>query len=155
MATSDKSQSPLLRWLTAGVAAVSLSFTACSDSGSDRLDIAESEIDAGRYASAQSLFDELLSESDADSLSVARLCRMSLLCARLAEHNDAESNLANATDLMQSAMRRDSDSVTIFVESLSIEDRTRSAMVSQLMHAIDHPADSIVEIDIDIDQHDE
>lgn len=157
LATINKSQYPLFRWLIAAIAAMSLSLSACSDSSSDQLDIAESEIDAGRYASAQSLFDELLSETDADTLSVARLCRMSLLCARLAEHNDAESNLANATDLMQAAMRRDSDSVTIFVESLPIEDRTRSAMVSQLMHAIDHPADSIVEIDIDIDidHHDE
>ncbi len=55
---------------------------------------------------------------------------------------------------MQAAVRRDSDSVTVFVESLSIEDRTRSAMVSQLMHAIDHPADSLT-LDIDIDNHDE
>lgn len=153
MATSDKPQSNFLRWLIAGVTTISLSLTACNDNGSDRLDIAESEIDAGRYAVAQSLFDELLTETDADSLSVTRLCRMSLLCARLAEHNDAESNLANATGLMQAAMQRDSDSVTIFVESLPIEDRTRSAMVNQLMHAINHPADSI--IDIDIDHNDE
>ena len=134
---------------------MSLSLGACADGGSDPLDIAEAEIDAGRYASAQSLSDELLAQYPADSVSVARLCRMSLLCAKLAEHAEEETNLANATRCMQAAMRRDSDSVTIFVEALPIEDRTRSAMVSQLMHAIDHPADSIIDIDIDIDSHDE
>lgn len=143
-----------MKWCIAIMAAVTLSITACTDSNTDRLDIAESEIDAGRYESALSLYDELATENPVDSISIARLCRLSLLCAKLAEHADGETNLANATAYMQAAVRRDSDSVTIFVESLPIEDRTRSAMVSQLMHAIDHPADSLT-LDIDIDNHDE
>lgn len=154
MATSDKSTSKRFKRVIAIAAGISLSLAACTDSNSDRLDLAESEIDAGRYASAQSLTDELLAENPADSVSVARMCRLSLLCAKLAEHADEETNLANATRYMQAAVRRDSDSVTVFVESLSIEDRTRSAMVSQLMHAIDHPADSLT-LDMDIDNHDE
>lgn len=123
---------------------------ACTDSSSDRLDLAESEFEAGRYESAQSLTDELVNGQNTDTVSVGRLCRLSLLSAKLAEHNDEESNLATATRCMQSATKRDSDSVAAFIETLTIEDRTRTALVSQLMRAADHPADSIL---IEADEH--
>lgn len=118
--------------------------TSCGGNASDRLSLAESEFEAGRYESAQSLTDELVNGDDADTVNVGRLCRLFLLSARLAEHQDEESNLATAIRCMQSAMRRDSDSVAAFIEALTAEDRTRSVLVSQLMRAAGHPADSII-----------
>lgn len=120
--------------------------SACAGSADDKLSLAESEYESGRYETAQSLADELISGENADTVSVGRLCRLYLLCAKLAEHQDEGSNLAAATRCMQTAMQRDSDSVAAFIETLTIEDRTRTALVTSLMRAAEFPADSIAVI---------
>lgn len=120
----------------------------CGDSaGSDRLVIAEDECSAGRYESARQLCEAIDNDVDADTVSVARLCRMAMLNARVAEELEDDANTATATRYLQCALQRDSDSVAAFFTSLEIDDRSRMALINQLSRAFDHPADSIVIIE--------
>lgn len=116
---------------------------ACSDGDSDKLALAEEEYDAGRFESAKKLAEELSSDARIDTTDVRRLCRLSILSVKLAEQFDEQSNLANAMRCMQTAISRNPDTVEAFIESLTIEDRTRSAMISQLMQSMGQASDSL------------
>ncbi len=111
--------------------------TSCTATQNDNLVLAEDEYAAGRYESARQLCREIADNDSTDNVTVNRLCRLAMLNAKLAEHFEDDANIASATRYMHRAMQRDSDSVAIFIKSLEIEERSLSALISQLTRAID------------------
>lgn len=124
-------------------------FSSCVSKSDDIVTIAEEELAAGRVESAQALCDSIVAGPQFDRLSVAQLCRLSLLASHLAEVSDEVSDLALASNCMRVAMQRDPDSVLVFVHSLPADDQSRSLFIRQLSGTLDPdykteiPADSL------------
>ena len=111
--------------------------TACGHKSDATVAAAEEKYRSGSYSAAQSLCDSLVLGKNFDELTVDELCRLSLLASRLADHNDEEANMALAARCMQAALDRRPDSVRLFVDSLSVDDQTRSLLIRQLTHTVD------------------
>lgn len=78
-------------------------------------------------------------------LNVSELCRLSLLFIRLGEKsNDEQGNTAMATRALVAAYGLDSDSTSIYLHNVPVDDRARMAIVNALSNARVE-GDSIIE----------
>lgn len=90
------------------------------------LDRAEQACRTGHVQTAQALCDSLTAGTVADSLSVADLCRFSLVLMRLADSNaNEQANTALAARYFHSAVSRNSDSTAIILGAMPAEDMAR------------------------------
>lgn len=124
------------------ISVIAGTFAACSDSHSDRDPVARAEtfLDEGRYNAAQSLCDSLIIGDSYCNLSVDDLCRLSLVFVRLSEQANEEANYAFAAKSMQAAVRRDADSVEVFIENLPVDERSQTLVLRQLSNQLDNAA---------------
>lgn len=109
--------------------------------GRDPLGEAESEFNAGNYASAQQLCDSLLLGESLTALSVDQLCRLTLLFMRLGDSaGDIDANTAFAARTLKAAVDRNADSTLIFLNSIPLEDKARLAILTAINEARYAPA---------------
>ena len=115
------------------------SLSSCSGAGSkgDILDQAEQAYDNGDYGHAQSLCDSIVASGRADGLSVAKLCRLSLLFMRLSEHHtdNLDINTAMAAQAFILAADRDADSTMLLLNAMPVEDQARMAIITAINEA--------------------
>ena len=138
--------------LAATVMAAALA--ACSDDNSrDTIGRAEEAFDLHNYTAAQSICDSLISGSNFSDLTVDELCRLTILTSRLAEQTDEESNIALAARCMQSALRRQPDSVLYFIQSLPADEQSTTLLIQQLTRSLDRDttATAVIDIHDDVD----
>lgn len=115
------------------------------------VDRVESAYDEGRYVTAQAMADSLVIHSDFGSLDVYDLCRLSLVLMRLGEvAGESEVNTAFAAHCLKAAVARDSDSTSVYVQAMPLEDRARILMLTAINEAAFTPldTDSIAEVEI-------
>lgn len=128
-------------------AVTALALSACTPStetASGALERAEASFQAGRYAGAQRIVDSLMLNTSLDSMSVDRLCRLSLLLMRLGEKaGEEQGNTAFAARALNAAIERDSDSTVSIMNAVDVDDRARAMIVVALSNASRHDADSI------------
>lgn len=107
--------------------------------------MAEADFDNGHIESAKSICDEIIADGNAEQMSVDRLCRLSVLLVKLADHGDEESYIALAARSMKTALARDADSVRIFVRNLPVDQQAQTVMLQQLTDAIDRPVKDLTD----------
>lgn len=114
---------------------------ACGDTdcNQDPLTRAESCLDEGRYNAAQSLCDSLIIGDCFGRMSAEDLCRLSVLFVKLSEQANEGANYASAARSMQAAVRRNADSVEIFIENLPVDERSQTLVLRQLCNQLDFP----------------
>lgn len=95
------------------------------------------------YSEAAVICDSLVANPDIGTLGVDRLCRLSMLCVRLAETGAIEGEVAAALAVrsFSAAVAADSDSVTAFLDCLTVEDRGRMMLVNSLSRSRMKPVD--------------
>lgn len=109
------------------------------------LEIAETAYSEGRYSTAQNIADSIMLGTTFGKLNVSELCRLSLLFIRLGEKsNDEQGNTAMATRALVAAYGLDSDSTSIYLHNVPVDDRARMAIVNALSNA-QAKGDSIIE----------
>ncbi len=122
---------------------------ACTDDNSrDTIGRAEEAFDLHDYTAAQNICDSLISGQQFDKLTVDELCRLTILTSRLAEQSDEESNIALAARCMQSALRRQPDSVLHFIQSLPADEQSTTLLIQQLTRSLDRDTTDTAVIDI-------
>ena len=105
------------------------------------LDDAELAFENGDYDEAQEICDSLALGTAGSSLSVDRMCRLSLLLLRLGEsYGNEESNIALAANSFLQAKDRNADSVEMFTATLPVEDRARLSLLRAISEAHFAPA---------------
>lgn len=105
-----------------------ISLTACDANAPDLLTQASDAVADRDYATAQQLCDSLSRGSSADTLSVAGMCRVTMLYMQIAEHYDTESNVAASVQCIEKAMRTDSAAVIRYIATLPPEQQATVAL---------------------------
>lgn len=119
---------------TALLAAAAASCISDNSTNSDRLLMTEEAIAAGRYVSAQKMADGLL--ADSARMSVAELCRLSLVFLRLSDvGTEQDANTAYAARTLALAYRRDPDSTRAVIAASPVDDMAAMTMLSAINEA--------------------
>ncbi len=104
------------------------------------LDRAEQFYTEGYYHDAQKLCDSLITVDRQSTMNVDELCRLSLLLMRLGDNTgDTDANTAFAARTLKSAIDRNADSVMTFLNSATVEDKARIAILTAITEARDTP----------------
>ena len=124
------------------------SCTTRGDSGMTAVEVAERAFDEHRYAKAQNIADSIMLGSTFSRLNATELCRLSLLFTRLSEKStNAEANTAMATRALEAAFRLDSDSTTLYIHTVPLDDRAQMAIINALTKSHDEGDSIILESD--------
>lgn len=100
----------------------------------DQLSEAEEAMDQGDYRSGTKICTEIAHTTDTAELSVQQLCRMAMIYASAADNDvDNASNMAAALHCFNSAIARDADSTSMFVENLPIDLQATARLALQLL----------------------
>lgn len=134
-------------------AVMTAAIAACSDDLSrDTIGRAEEAFNLHNYTAAQNICDSLISGPHFADLTVDELCRLTILTSRLAEQSDEESNFALAARCMQSALRRQPDSVLHFIQSLPADEQSTTLLIQQLTRSLDRDTTDATIVDIHDDE---
>lgn len=109
-----------------------LLIAACSDKAADPLSRAEQALDDDEPELAQQLADSLVSGTGFNKLYTTQLCRTALLYSKLSEKREQDANMAMAALCMRAASERGADSVQIFIDGLSVDDKALIDMPRKL-----------------------
>lgn len=95
--------------------------------------LAESAMHEGRYAEAADICRDILQETDSTAVTVNQMCRIAVVYATAADNDcDNELNMARAADCFRRAAAVNADSVSIFLNSLSVEEQSIANMAHRL-----------------------
>lgn len=105
-----------------------------SDKAADNVALAEDALVNRDYRYAVTVCDSLVSAPGFEALGVDRLCRLSMLCVRLADAGAIEGEFATALAVrsLSAALLADSDSVASFIACLPVEERGRMMLVNSI-----------------------
>ena len=140
--------------MAAALAALALTIiTACSTGQSrpsfaERLAEADSALSEGDCARAQTLADELLRSAmghDSTTIDDTQAASLGILFMELAERQNEDENVADATQCIRRALRLSDDSLKSFFASLPLEDTPRYVLLRRIGISIDNPMELPVE----------
>ena len=125
------------RYIIPGIMAVgAVLMTACGhESVAQQLDSAEQALNENDPATARTICDAV-SGDGGESLSVADLCRLSIIYMKLSDVIDQDVNTASATQCFDRAIKLNSDSAIAFFNNLPIDEARHVELMMQLSGAI-------------------
>lgn len=130
-----KPNSILRRLLLPIIIIISVTLPSCVggiDTESD-LTLAESAMHDGRYGEAAEICRDILQKADSTAFTVNQMCRIAVVYATAADNDcDNELNMARAADCFRRAAAVNADSVSIFLNSLSVEEQSIANMAHRL-----------------------
>ena len=102
------------------------------DTESD-LVLAESAMHEGRYDEAAEICRDILQKPDSATITIKQMCRIAVVYATAADNDcDNELNMARAADCFRRAAAVNVDSVSAFLNSLSVEEQSIANMAHRL-----------------------
>ena len=97
------------------------------------LALAEGAMREGRYGEAAEICRDILQKTDSTAISVNQMCRIAVVYATAADNDcDNELNMARAADCFRRAAAVSADSVSLFLNSLSVEEQSIANMAHRL-----------------------
>lgn len=95
--------------------------------------LAESAMHEGRYGEAAEICRDILQKTDSTAITVNQMCRIAVVYAMAADNDcDNELNMARAADCFRRAASVSADSVSVFLNSLSVEEQSIANMAHRL-----------------------
>ncbi len=125
----------LRRLLPLVIVVMTVALPACvggADTEGD-LALAESAMHEGRYSEAADICRDILQKTDSTALTVNQMCRIAVVYATAADNDcDNELNMARAADCFRRAAAVSADSVSMFLNGLSVEEQSIANMAHSL-----------------------
>lgn len=115
------------------LAAMCMAITGCRNpyTPADDIATAEQALNIQDYELARSICETFTTDSTT-GLTVTDLCRLSIIYMKLSDVENTEINTATATQCYRNAMKADSDSATLYYNSLSIDEARHVEIMSQI-----------------------